>query len=29
MSKDGDSEKIFHELCNNKGPTVILRKIKK
>ena len=29
MSKDGDSEKIFHELCDNKGPTVILTKIKK
>ena len=29
MSKDGDSVKIFHELCDNKGPTVILTKIKK
>ena len=29
MSKDGDSVKFFHELCDNKGPTVILTKIKK
>ena len=29
MSKDDDSVKIFHELCDNKGPTVILTKIKK
>ena len=29
MSKDGDSVKIFHELCDNKGPIVILTKIKK
>ena len=29
MSKDDDSVKIFHELRDNKGPTVILTKIKK
>ena len=28
MTKDGETFKIFHELCDNKGPTLTLIKLK-
>ena len=24
MTRDGDTSKVYHELCNNKGPTVTI-----
>ena len=28
LTRDGNSPKIFHEKCDNKGPTLVLTKIK-